>query len=135
MTIVVEGRDTEARKVEANLYKLVNVVDVQDATHQPALLRELAMIKVAAAPEKRGAVTDLAGIFGAKIVDVSQDCVVLQIAAMEEKIDSLVELLRPIGIRELVRTGQVAMMRGEAEGVRHTPGANGFAPTPNGANK
>lgn len=123
MTIVVDSEENEARIVESNLYKLVNVVDVQDVTNQPAIFREMALIKVGATPEQRSEVANLASIFRAKIVDVSSDCVVVQISAQEEKVDGLIELLRPIGILELVRTGRVAMMRGNVEGVRHTPGA------------
>jgi acetolactate synthase-1/3 small subunit len=134
MTIVVDSRDTEAWKVEANLYKLVNVVDVQDVTSQQALLRELALIKVNAPHDKRGEVVSLTSIFGAKIIDVAEDCIVVQIAATEEKVNSLIELLRPVGIMEMVRTGHVAMMRGNTEGIRHTPGAgkNGQSVYPNG---
>ena len=120
MTIVMEQ---PAHQVEANLYKLVNVIDVQDVTNQPAVLRELALIKVAAAPEHRGEVLSLANIFRAQIIDVAPDCVIVQVTAGEDKVDSLVELLRPHGIIELVRTGHVAMMRGRNPGVRHTPGA------------
>jgi acetolactate synthase-1/3 small subunit len=123
MTIVVDSRDTEARKVEANLYKLVNVIDVQDVTNQPAVLRELALIKVAADPERRSEIISLANVFKAKVVDVCPESLILQLTATEERVDSLVELLRPWGIQELVRTGHVAMMRGQADGVRHTPGA------------
>lgn len=123
MTIVVDSEDNEAHIVESNLYKLVNVVDVQHVTHQPAIFRDLALIKVAATPEQRGEVASLASIFRAKIVDVSGDSVVVQIAAQEEKVDGLIELLRPIGILEMVRTGRIAMVRGNVEGVRHTPGA------------
>jgi len=125
MTIVVNTKDVDAHKVEANLYKLVNVVDVQDVTGQSALLRELALVKVQAKNGQRAEVANLADIFGAKIIDVAEDSVVVQIASGEEKVNSLVELLRPFGIAELVRTGQVAMMRGSTEGVRHTPGAGG----------
>ncbi len=132
MTLVVDRRDTEARQIEANLYKLVNVVDVQDVTNLPALLRELALIKVEVEPARRAEVASLAAIFGAKIVDVSEQCVVIQITAQEEKVDSLIELLRPFGIIELVRTGRVAMMRGSSEGIRHTPGA-GMNGSGNGA--
>jgi len=134
MTIVVNTKVTEAHKVEANLYKLVNVVDVQDVTGQPALQRELALVKVKATNGQRAEVANLANIFGAKIIDVAEDSVVVQIASGEEKVNSLVELLRPFGIVELVRTGQVAMMRGSTEGVRHTPGAgvNGSAKSTNG---
>lgn len=123
MTIVVNTKDVDAHKVEANLYKLVNVVDVQDVTGQSALLRELALVKVQAKNGQRAEIANLANIFGAKIIDVAEDSVVVQIASGEEKVNSLVELLRPFHIIELVRTGQVAMMRGTVEGVRHTPGA------------
>jgi acetolactate synthase-1/3 small subunit len=123
MTIVVNRQHTEARMVEANLYKLVNVIDVQDVTSQPAVLRELALIKVSATAEQRTEIISLAGVFKAKIVDASPESLVLQIAASEDRIDSLIELLRPSGIVELVRTGHVAMMRGVTDGVRHTPGA------------
>ena len=123
MTIVVDSRDTEARMVEANLYKLVNVIDVQDVTNQKAVLRELALIKVEAAPAARGEILSLANIFEASVVDVGADTLVVQIVAGEDRVNSLVELLRPCGILEIVRTGPVAMMRGRADGVRHTPGA------------
>lgn len=125
MTIVVNTKDADAHKVEANLYKLVNVVDVQDVTGQSALLRELALIKVKAKNGQRAEIANLANIFGAKIIDVAEDSVVVQVASGEEKVNSLVELLRPFDIIELVRTGQVAMMRGTTEGIRHTPGAGG----------
>jgi acetolactate synthase-1/3 small subunit len=123
MTIVVDSQDTEARLVEANLYKLVNVIDVQDVTEQPSVLRELALIKVAALPEERTEIISLASVFKAKIVDVGTESLILQITASEDRVDSLIELLRPHGIMEIVRTGHVAMMRGTAHGVRHTPGA------------
>jgi len=123
MTIVVDSQDISARQVEANLYKLVNVVDVQDVTNQQALLRELALIKVWSEPSQRPEIVNLAGVFGAKIVDVCPESIVVQITSGEEKVNSLIELLRPFGIAEMVRTGHVAMMRGTTEGVRHTPGA------------
>ncbi len=123
MTIVVDRQHTEASQVEANLYKLVNVLDIQDVTNQPAVLRELALIKVAAAPDKRSEVIGLADVFKAKVVDVGPESLILQITTYEERVDSLIELLRPHGIIEMVRTGHVAMMRGSTDGVRHTPGA------------
>jgi len=123
MTIVVDSRDTEARLVEANLYKLVNVIDVQDVTNQPAVMRELALIKLQASPSMRGEILSLTNIFDATVVDVGSDTLIVQIVAGEDRVNSLVELLRPFGVLEIVRTGHVAMMRGRADGVRHTPGA------------
>jgi acetolactate synthase-1/3 small subunit len=123
MTIVVDSQDTEARKVEANLYKLVNVIDVQDVTHQPAVLRELALIKIEASPERRSEVVSLSNIFGATIVDVCPTSLIVQVTDSDDQVDSLIELLRPLGVLEIVRTGHVAMTRGRRDGVRHTPGA------------
>jgi acetolactate synthase-1/3 small subunit len=125
MTIVIDSDAVDARKVEVNLYKLVNVIDVQDVTNQPAVTRDLALIKVAASPEQRAEIANLASIFRAHIVDVCPDTVIVEITGTEDKIESLLELLRPIGILEMVRTGQVAMMRGTAAGIRYAPGANG----------
>jgi acetolactate synthase-1/3 small subunit len=126
MTIVVGcNDDVDAHKIEANLYKLVNVIDVQDVTQQPAVTRDLALIKVKAAPEQRAEVNNLAAIFRARIVDVAADSVIVEVTGTEEKIEGMVELLRPIGIIEMVRTGQVAMTRGAFEGTRHTAGATG----------
>jgi acetolactate synthase-1/3 small subunit len=124
MTIVTDDR-VDARQVEANLYKLVNVIDVQDVTNQPAINRDLALIKVKCPPERRTEVANLTDIFRANIVDVAKNSVIVEIAGTEDKIEGLVELLRPIGILEMVRTGQVAMMRGTAVGIRYTPGTNG----------
>lgn len=120
MTIVVDSNQAEARKVEANLYKLVNVIDVQDVTGQEAILRELALIKVSASQEKRGEVLSLVNIFHAEVVDVGPEAMIVQLTASESRVDSLIELLRPIGILEIVRTGHVAMMRGINEGKRYT---------------
>lgn len=125
MTFVMNSEELDARKVEANLYKLVNVIDVQDVTNQPAVIRDLALIKVKATPEQRQEIANLSQIFRAKIVDVANDSVIVEITGTEDKIESLVELLRPKGILEMVRTGQVAMMRGTLCGERYSPGANG----------
>lgn len=130
MTIVVDNVGVDARKVEANLYKLVNVIDVQDVTNQPSVTRDLALIKISAPPEKRAEIANLAAIFRAHIIDVAPDSLIVEIAGTEEKIEGLVELLRPMGIMEMVRTGQVAMLRGDSAGIRHTPGANGSSLLP-----
>jgi acetolactate synthase-1/3 small subunit len=125
MTIVLDNTDVDARKVEANLYKLVNVIDVQDVTSQASVTRDLALIKVSATSDQRTEIANLASIFRARIVDVASDSVIVEITGTEDKIESLLELLTPLGILEMVRTGQVAMMRGTASGIRYAPGANG----------
>jgi acetolactate synthase-1/3 small subunit len=125
MTIVVDSQHNLASQVEANLYKLVNVIDVQDLTDQPAVSRDLALIKVQAHPDQRSEVANLASIFRGKIVDVTEETVIVEVTGTEDKIESLIELLKPLGILEMVRTGQVAMIRGNSSGIRYTPGANG----------
>ncbi|MGD0175149.1 MAG: acetolactate synthase small subunit, partial [Anaerolineales bacterium] len=76
-------------------------------------------------PKQRAEVSALAEIFRARVVDVAPESLILEITGTEDKIESLIELLRPFGVLEMVRTGQVAMLRGAATGVRHMPGANG----------
>src|SRR5215207_1099096 len=127
ITIVVDcpNGDIDAHRIEANLYKLVNVIDVQDVTHQPSVSRDLALIKVKIGPEKRAEVNSLAEIFRAHIVDVAVDAVIVEITGTEDKIEGMIELLRPLGIVEMVRTGQVSMTRGVNDGVRRISGGNG----------
>ena len=112
MTIVVRTDVGGARRLEANLYKLVNVLRVHDVTADPVLFRELAMVKVRATAETRTHVMQLADAFRARLVDVAPDAVVIETTGTEEKIDGLLEVLRPYGILEIVRTGRVAMRRG-----------------------
>lgn len=123
MTITIDSRDTDVKLVEANLYKLVNVVDVQDVTDQQAILRELVFIKVKSSAEKRAEIISLVTVFKAQVIDVSADSLIVQTTAKSSKIDGMIELLKPFGIIELVRTGHIAMMRGAQDGIRHTPGA------------
>ena len=112
MTITVDADFDQARRIEANLYKLVNVLLVENITNQPAIVRDLAMIRVAASHEARSHVLELANVFRARVVDVAPESLTLEITGAEEKIDSLLALLRPYGVLEMVRTGIVAMRRG-----------------------
>lgn len=115
MTFVVETERVDASIVEANLLKLVDVVDVQDVTSIPVVRRELALVKVRADGPTRTEIAQLVEIFRAKIVDVSHGSVIVEVSGDSEKIDRLVEVLRPKGIVEIMRTGTVAMVRGEEE--------------------
>ena len=112
MTIVCDVDDTSARRVESNVYKLVNVLRVDDLTRVPSLERELAMIKVTATPESRAQIMQLVGVFRARVVDVSAETLIVETTGTEEKIDRLLDVLRPYGIIEMARTGRVAMARG-----------------------
>jgi acetolactate synthase-1/3 small subunit len=112
MTITVDADRDQARRIEASLYKLVNVLLVENVTNQPAIVRDLAMIKVAAPREARSHVLELAGVFRARVVDVAPESLTIEITGAEDKIDGLLEVLRPYGVLEMVRTGIVAMRRG-----------------------
>ena len=112
MTIVVDADQAEVRRIEANLYKLVNVLRVQDVSNTPAVTRDLALIKVAADINTRAQVMQLVDVFRARIVDVANESLVVEITGTEDKIEGLIEVLRPLGIIEMVRTGIVAMTRG-----------------------
>ena len=112
MTITVDADVDQARRIEANLYKLVNVLLVENITAEPAIVRDLAMIKVAATREARSHVLELASVFRARVVDVAPESLIIEITGGEDKIDGLLEVLRPYGVLEMVRTGIVAMRRG-----------------------
>jgi len=112
MTIVVNGDAAMVEQVEKQLRKVIEVVRVTNITHEPIVVRELALIKVKAAPSSRSEIIQIVDIFRANIVDVAADSVIVEVTGDEEKIDSLTSLLRGFGIRELVRTGRIAMTRG-----------------------
>ena len=112
MTITIDTDHDQTRRIEANLYKLVNVLLVENITTVPALVRDLAMIKVAATHEARSHVLELASVFRARVVDVAPESLIIEITGGEDKIDGLLEVLRPYGVLEMVRTGIVAMRRG-----------------------
>jgi len=113
MTIVVDSTRTDAEKVAQHLYKLVNVIRVEDISDQPAVMRDLALIKVRTPdPRTRSELMQLVDTFRARVVDVGLESLIVEATGTEEKIDGLVEVLRPFGILEMVRTGRVAMVRG-----------------------
>jgi acetolactate synthase I/III small subunit len=112
MTITVEADHDQAKRIEANLYKLVNVLVVENITELPVISRDLAMIKVSATHGERSHVLELAQVFRARVVDVAAESLIIEITGDEDKIDGLLEVLRPYGILEMVRTGIVAMRRG-----------------------
>src|SRR5271155_716693 len=112
MTIVADTDEGGAARIEANLYKLVSVLRVENITAVPSVCRDLAMIKVAAPAESRTELLHLVQVFRARVVDVAPESLVIEITGAEEKIDSLVEVLRPYGVLEMARTGRVAMARG-----------------------
>ncbi len=112
MTIVVDSNQTNAERVTANLYKLVNVIQIRDLAELPTVSRDLALIKVSANPERRSEIMQLVEVYRSRIVDVGNNSLIIEITGDEEKINSFVDVLRPFGILEMVRTGTVAMARG-----------------------
>ncbi|MGD0907758.1 MAG: acetolactate synthase small subunit [Candidatus Acidiferrales bacterium] len=125
MTIVVDADRDQALRVEANLYKLVNVLFVENITAKPSISRDLAMIKVSATHEARSHVLELANVFRARVVDVAPESLTIEITGGEEKIDGLLEVLRPYGVLEMVRTGIVAMRRGTKSDETAVPATSG----------
>ncbi len=112
MTIVVDANKTNAAMVANNLVKLVNVIAVQDVTHQPTVMRDLALIKVKSTPQTLFELKQMVDIYRANVVDICTESVMVEVTGPEAKIDSLVDNLAPYGILEMVRTGLVAMVRG-----------------------
>ena len=112
MTIVTSGNDQIIEQILKQLNKLISVIKVIDLTDTDTVDRELVLIKVNAEAETKPEVLRLVDIFRAKIVDVAPRCYTIEMTGDEEKINALVQLLKPIGIREIVRTGRVAIARG-----------------------
>jgi acetolactate synthase-1/3 small subunit len=112
MTIIVDGSTAMVEQVRKQLDKLVDVVKVSDITGDDITVRELALIKVRATSSTRSEIIEIADIFRANIVDVASDSLTIEITGDEDKIDSMLKLLRGFGIREISRTGRIAMVRG-----------------------
>ena len=114
MTIVVDGTEASVEQARKQLEKLIDVVKVMDITDEEMVARELALIKVRTTPSTRSEVIQIVDIFRANIIDVASDSVTVEVTGDEDKIDSLFRLLRGFGIREMARTGRIAMTRGVA---------------------
>src|SRR5258706_7355725 len=112
MTIVVDGDEFSIERLTSYLYKLVNVIQVEDLCEKPSVSRDLALIKVHTTSENRAEVIQMADVFRARVVDVTAHSLIIEVTGDEEKINGLVEILKPLGIIEIVRTGSVAMARG-----------------------
>jgi acetolactate synthase-1/3 small subunit len=125
LTVVVEADEATAHRLEASLYKLVNVLEVRELSGDEAVERDLALIKVRANASTRAAVVQLCELFRARVVDVSSDALVVEITGTRDKIDGLRNVLAEHGILEMVRTGAVAMMRGKPESKTQTDAAAG----------
>jgi acetolactate synthase I/III small subunit len=114
MTIVLEGDDARVEQARKQLDRIVEVIRITDITNENPVAREMAMIKVKASPSTRSEIIQIVDIFRSNIVDVSPDSLIIVTTGDQEKVDTLVELLRGFGIRELSRTGTIALPRGGA---------------------
>jgi acetolactate synthase-1/3 small subunit len=112
VTIIVNGSNAMVEQVRKQLDKLIDVVRVSDISAEKITTRELALIKVKTNSATRSEVIEIADIFRANIVDVTSDSIMIEITGDEEKIDSMLKLLRGFGVREIARTGRIAMVSG-----------------------
>lgn len=112
MTIVTRGNEQIIEQIEKQLNKLINVIKVVDHYQSDSVERELVLIKVGAHVDTRAEILRIADIFRAKIVDVTQKTYTLELTGTGGKIEAIIEMLKPIGIREIARTGKIAMSRG-----------------------
>jgi acetolactate synthase-1/3 small subunit len=115
MTIVVNGDDTVLDQVRKQLDKIVTVVRVDDVSGEDFVERDLMLIKVRCVAERRPEIALLVETFRGRVVDVQHENVMVEISGTEGKVEAFIELMRPYGIHELVRTGRIALVRGEAK--------------------
>lgn len=123
MTITVESDPGGARRLEANLYKLPHIIRVEDITNRPSVVRDLVLIKVCADRHTRSQIMEIVQVFRARVVDVAPESLVVEMTGTADKIEGLLDVLRPHSIIEMVRTGRVAITRGlGSEGPAAAPG-------------
>lgn len=117
MTFVLDGDDYTVEQVTKQLYKLLEVLKVTDVTHENLIQRELALIKVSATDRTRSDIMRIASdIFRAQVVDAAPDTLTIEVTGTQDKIESMIAMIRPYGIKEVARTGAVAMVRGSGAG-------------------
>jgi acetolactate synthase-1/3 small subunit len=124
MTIVVDADENTLEQVRKQLAKLVPVSKVKDFSGTAYIERDLALITVGVGPENRSEVVDIVSLFRGKVVDVAPESVMVELSGAEDKIEAFVKLMKPYGIRELARTGVIAMSRG-MQGKEEEAGSSG----------
>jgi len=115
ITLVVSAADTPLEQITKQLHKLVNVIKIQDLDPADSTDRELVLFKVNAPPDRRHEVIEIANLFRAKIVDVGKNCLTIEATGAGDKLQAMEDLLRAYGIKELARTGKIALSRGSRE--------------------
>ncbi len=118
MTIVVDGANTVVEQVRKQLEKVVDVVKVSDITGDNIVTRELALIKVTTTSSTRSEIIEIVDIFRASIVDVASNSVTIEVTGDEDKVNSLLGLLHGFGVKEIVRTGRIAVPRGNTGSLK-----------------
>src|SRR3712207_9001746 len=114
MTLTLDGALHPIEQVTKQLHKLVNVIKIRDLEPHEAVARELALFKVTADAETRGQIMQFADIFRGKVVDVSKRSVTIEITGTDDKIEAFERMVRPFGLIEMVRTGEIAISRGRS---------------------
>ena len=117
MTFVIMGDDSVLEQVRKQLEKIVTVVRVDDISSKDFVERDLMLIKITASPQQRLEIVLVAEMFRARVVDISPEDLMIEISGQERKIEAFIELMRPYGIRELARTGRIALVRGGRPGA------------------
>ena len=123
MTIVVVGDDRVLEQVRKQLEKIVTVVKVRDFAEVDYVERDLSLVRVLVTPEKRPEVVELVNLFRGRVVDVARNSIMVELSGTEDKVEAFIELVRPYGIRELARTGVIAMQRGQQGNAKAEPEA------------
>jgi len=113
MTVVARGDDAVLEQIRKQLGKIIDVIKIQDYSGLKVVERDLMLIKVSARPEKRGEIFEIVEVFRGKVVDIGPRHLTLEVSGPEEKVNAFVDLLKPYGIKEVVRTGRIALARGE----------------------
>jgi acetolactate synthase-1/3 small subunit len=111
ITIVTKANPPVVEQIEKQLNKLINVIKVRDLTHQASVMREMALICVRAAPEYRAEILRIVDIFRCKVIDVGLEHYIIEVTGDEGKMTALLNLLRPMGIKKIARTGTIALLR------------------------
>ncbi|HEX9922915.1 MAG TPA: acetolactate synthase small subunit [Anaerolineae bacterium] len=126
MTIVTDEEEYLRRNIiRTNLLKLINVIDVVDVTDEACVIRESALIKVKADATQRGQIMDLAEMYRAHICDVATKSLIVEVTGESDKVESIIKVLQPFGILEVMRTGKIAMTRGKVMPRSSEPSTNG----------
>jgi len=121
LTLRVDCRDDSLEQIEKQMHKLVNVLRVTELVADESLERELALITVTVSPDRRAELVSLSQLAGARVADIGRDAVTFEVVGRPDQVEAFEELVRPYGVRELVRTGRIGLRRPSANGRMNTP--------------